>query len=70
MVGITDDCESCQNAISALTTHVSGVDFALGPGGMAHANHPHLHLFFSCKKWVGRIRGELALSEGEVGGVF
>ena len=42
---ITGDCESCQNEISALTTRVNRVNFALGQGDdlhlpMAHANHP------------------------------
>ena len=59
---ITGDCESCQNEISALTIHVTGVDFT------AHANHPpdtvqdhpHLHSLFmqksfiySSKTWTG-----------------
>ena len=26
---VTGDCESCQNEISALITHVNGIDFAL-----------------------------------------
>ena len=30
---ITDDCESCQNEISALTMRVNEVDFALGQRG-------------------------------------
>ena len=32
----TGDCESCQNEILALTTHVNEVDFALGQGGDLH----------------------------------
>ena len=60
MDGITADFESYQNEISALATHVNGVDFALGKDGdlhllMARANHhtdpvhnqPHLQ-----KLWV------------------
>ena len=52
---ITDDLESCQNAISAFTTHVNVGEFALGQGGdlqvpKTRANHHpdpvqnHLHL--------------------------
>ena len=62
---ITGDYESSQNGISALTTHVNGVDCALGEGGdlhlpTAHANHPtdlvqnhpHLHSLFMQKSFL------------------
>ena len=37
VASITDDCESCQNEISALTKSVNGCDFALGQGGDLHS---------------------------------
>ena len=45
MGSVTGDCESCKNEMSARTTCVNSVDFALGLGGdlhspMARANHP------------------------------
>ena len=63
MRSITDDCESCQNEISALTMSTNGVDFALGQGGDLQlptpcANHhptvqnqPHLHSLFMEKSF-------------------
>ena len=39
----TNDYESCQNEISALTTWVNGVDFALGQGGDVHFPMAHVN---------------------------
>ena len=51
MGSITDDLESCQNDVLALTTRVNGCDFELGQGDdwhlpVAHANR-HLDTPFT-----------------------
>ena len=51
LAAVTDDCELCQNEISALTTNVNGVDGALGHGGDLHSpsactKSPHLYSLF------------------------
>ena len=62
----TDDCESCQNEISALAMSVNGTIFALDQGGDLHSctdhanhhydsdpvqNYPHLHAMWVLKSF-------------------
>ena len=44
VLNITGVGESCQNEISALATHVNGIDFALGQKDDLHDPLPHANL--------------------------